>query len=146
MSFSEHLNRIGAGKKLFEWSDSYFRRGKGRMGLIILPQVLFLFFVTASGHNHNRINPYGPADEDCDLRSILTSVKEVLAETALEEECSMKSPDGGSIVCFKLSFSETLSNSEECVPVAIVALQPCLSDLNNIEAQCFSDAYKQVCI
>ena len=135
MSFSEHLNRIGAGKKLFEWSDSYFRRGKGRMGLIILPQVLFLFFVTASGHNHNRINPYGPADEDCDLRSILTSVKEVLAETALEEECSMKSPDG-----------ETLSNSEECVPVAIVALQPCLSDLNNIEAQCFSDAYKQVCI
>jgi len=95
------------------------------MGLIILPQVLFLFFVTVSGHNHNRINPYGPADENCDLRSILTSVKEVLAETALEEECSMKSPD------------------EECVPVAIVALQPCLSDLNNIEAQCFSDAYKQ---
>ena len=116
------------------------------MGLIILPQVLFLFFVTVSGHNHNRINPYGPADEECDLRSILTSVKEVLAETVLEKECSMRSSEGDLIVSFKLRLSETLSNLDECVPVAIVALQPCLSDLNNIEAQCVSDAYKQVCI
>ena len=70
------------------------------MGLIILPQVLFLFIVTVSGHNHNRINPNGSADEHCDLRSILTSVKEVLADTVLEKECSMRSSDGELIVSF----------------------------------------------
>ena len=76
------------------------------MGLIILPQVLFLFFVTASGHNHNRINPYGPADEDCDLQVILTTVKDVLKEE-VQEKCptATRIPDGEFIVFFKLRFS-----------------------------------------
>lgn len=74
-----------------------------RMGLIILPQLLFLFFVTVGGHNINRI---GSADEDCDLRSNLISVKKVLEEEVLEK-CStdIGSPDGEFIISLKFSYS-----------------------------------------
>ena len=55
------------------------------MGPIILLQVLNLFFVIVSGHNYNRINQVGSADEDCDLRSKVTTIKETLVKTVLEK-------------------------------------------------------------
>jgi len=90
------------------------------MGPIILLPVLNVFFVIVRGHNYNRINQVGSPDEDCDLRSKVTTIKETLAEAVLEK-CLMKPND-------------------ECVPVAIFTLQPCLKDLDKIDPQCFSDA------
>ena len=70
-----------------------------RMGLIILPHVLFLFFVTVGGRNIDRRS----ADEDCDLQVILTTVKDVLKEE-VQEKCPTATgiPDGEFIVFFKL--------------------------------------------
>ena len=73
-----------------------------RMGLIILPHVLFLFFVTVGGRNIDRRS----ADEDCDLQVILTTVKDVLKEEVVEK-CSTANriPDGEFKISYKFRFS-----------------------------------------
>ena len=73
------------------------------MGRIILLPVLNVFFVIVRGHNYNRINQVGSADEDCDLRSKVTTIKETLAEAVLEK-CLMK-PNGEYNLTTKLRFS-----------------------------------------
>ena len=65
------------------------------MGLIILIQVLNLYLVIVSGHNYNRFNQVGTgasAVEDCELRSMVTSIKEALVKAGLEK-CLIK-PNG----------------------------------------------------
>ena len=65
------------------------------MGLIILLQVLNLYLVIVSGHNYNRFNQVGTgasAVEDCELRSMVTSIKEALVKAVLEK-CLIK-PNG----------------------------------------------------
>ena len=66
------------------------------MGLIIRLQVLNLYLVIVSGHNHNRFNQVGTgagagagAVEDCELRSMVTSIKEALVKAVLEK-CLIK--------------------------------------------------------
>ena len=67
------------------------------MGLILIMilQVLNLYLVIVSGHNYNRFNQVGTGAgpvEDCELRSMVTSIKEALVKEVLEK-CLIK-PNG----------------------------------------------------
>ncbi len=65
------------------------------MILIMLLQVLNLYLVIVSGHNYNRFNQVGTGAgpvEDCELRSMVTSIKEALVKEVLEK-CLIK-PNG----------------------------------------------------
>ena len=115
------------------------------MTLNIFLQLFSLFIVTVSCRQPIFRSFNEDNSKNCGSLSIVTSVKEALAE-ALQDSCVEQSHTKGNsdFTCEWLHTSYSFILIGECAPIAIIALQPCFSELEEIDQRCLLDVFKKV--